>query len=77
VVRLTVGGVAGILFLLALAVLFVASVRRIFVKYRDEKKVDIVAAVSLVLVFLILTCICLLLLGPTIGKLFDLTSLPD
>lgn len=75
--RLTVGGIAGILFLVVLTVLLVASIRRIVVRYRDQKKVDIVAVVSLLLVLIILSCICLMLLGPTIGELFDLTVLPD
>jgi hypothetical protein len=74
---LTVGGIAGILFLVALTVLLVASIRRIFVKYRDQKEVDVVAVVSLVLVFLILICICLTLLGPTIGETLNLIVLPD
>jgi hypothetical protein len=74
---LTVGGIAGILFLVALTVLFVASIRRIFVRYRDEKKVDIVAVVGLVVVLLVLICACLTLLGPTIGETFSLIVVPD
>ena len=76
-VRLTVGGIAGILFLVALTVLLVASIRRIIVTYRDQRKMDVVAVAGLAVVFLVLVCLCLTLLGPTIGETLDFTSLPD
>ena len=76
-VRLTVGGIAGILFLVALTVLCVASVRRIIIRYRDEKKVDIVAVVGLAIVLLVLICVCLTILGPTVGETFNLIVVPD
>ena len=75
--RLTVGGVAGIVFLVALTVLLVASTRRVFVTYRDQRKVDVVAVVGLVVVFLVLSCLCLTLLGPVIGQTLEFTSVPD
>jgi intracellular septation protein A len=77
VARLTVGGIAGILLLAALTVLLAASIRRIIVSYRDQRKVDVVAVVGLVVVLLVFVCSCLILLGPTIGEWFDLTTLPD
>jgi hypothetical protein len=77
VVRLTVGGIAGSLFLAALIVLFVASIGRIIAKYRDQRKVDVVALVGMAVVFLVLICVCLTLLGPTIGETLDLIALPD
>ena len=60
------GTIVGILFLVALLVLFVASVQRIVVTYRDQRKADIVAIISLLLVLLIFACVILLILGPVI-----------
>jgi intracellular septation protein A len=76
-VNLTIGAVAGIVFLVALTVLLVASIRRIIVTYRDQRKVDVVAVVGLVVVFLVFVCLCLTLLGPTIGETLNVTTLPD
>jgi intracellular septation protein A len=76
-VNLAIGAVAGIVFLVALTVLLVASIRRIIVTYRDQRKVDVVAVVGLVVVFLVFVCLCLTLLGPTIGETLNVTTLPD
>jgi hypothetical protein len=61
-----VGTIVGILFLVALLVLLVASIRRIVITYREERKADIVAIVGLVVVVLVFACACAILIGPTI-----------
>jgi intracellular septation protein A len=76
-VSLSIGAVAGLLFLVALTVLLVASIRRIIVTYRDQRKVDVVAVVGVVVVFLVFVCLCLTLLGPTIGETLNVTTLLD
>ena len=61
------GTIAGFLFLAALLVLLVASVSRIVVTYREERKADIVAIIGLVVVLLVFVCVILTVFGPVIG----------
>jgi hypothetical protein len=62
------GTIAAFLFLAALLVLLVASIRRIVVTYREQGKADSVAIIGLVVVLLVFACIVWALLGPVIGQ---------
>jgi hypothetical protein len=66
-----VGKVAGIVLLVALVILLVASIGRIITSYREKRKLDIVAIVGLAVVILVLVCVCLTLLGPVVGPTID------
>ena len=66
-----VGTIVGILFLAALLVLLVASIRRIVITYREGRKADIVAIIGLVVVLLVFVCIFLVLLGPVIDRPYN------
>jgi hypothetical protein len=59
--------IAGILFLAILLVLLVASIRRIVIAYREERRADVVAIIGLVVVLVVFACFILTLLGPVIG----------
>jgi len=65
-----IGKVAGIVFLVALGVLLVASIRRIVNSYREKSRVSIAAILGLVVAVLVVVCACMLVLGPIIGAEF-------
>ena len=60
--------IVGILFLAALLVLLVASIRRIVITYREERRADTVAIIGLVVALLVFVCVILTVLGPVIGS---------
>jgi len=64
------GIVAGIVLLVTLGVLLVASIRRIVISYREKSRVSIAAILGLVVVVLVIVCACMLVLVPIIGAEF-------
>ena len=57
--------------LVALLVIVPVSVKRIIVAYRGDKGIDVAATLGLIIAVAIFACLCLVLLGPTIGSDFD------
>jgi hypothetical protein len=62
------GIVVGILFLVLLLVLLVASIRRMILTYRETRRIDVVAVLALAVVILVFTCLCLALIGPAVSS---------
>jgi hypothetical protein len=69
------GTIVGILFLVALLALLVASTRRIVIAYREGRRADIAAIIGVVVVLLVFACAILVVLGPVIDPTGE-TMLP-